>query len=96
MKTITSCGVINFCDSDALGSSLLECKVYAKRKFGGDNFIGGVKETFESLLAEGTSGGLYLPILALFSNMNPPLVITRELYKPDAEANHRSSLNPRS
>jgi hypothetical protein len=82
-----SCGLINFCDNDVLGSSVLECRVYTKCKFGSDDFIGGVKETVESLLAEGASGGLYLPILTLFSDMSLPLVITRELYKPDAQAN---------
>jgi hypothetical protein len=58
---------------------------------GSDDFIGGVKETVESLLAEGASGGLYLLILALLSNMSPPLVITRELYKHDAQGNQNQT-----
>jgi len=41
---------------DALGSSVLECRVYAKHKIGSDDFIGRTKETVESLLAEGAAG----------------------------------------
>jgi hypothetical protein len=91
LKTVTSCRVINFRDSDALGSSVLECRVYAKRKIHSDDFIGGVQETVESLLAEGASGGLYLLILALFSKISTPLAITRELYEHDAQGNQNKT-----
>jgi hypothetical protein len=43
--------------SDALGSSMLDCRVYAKHKIRRDSFIGGTRGTIESLLAEGASGG---------------------------------------
>ena len=74
-----------------LGSFVLECCVYAKRKIGTDAFIGGTKEGIMSLLAEGASGGLYLLVLSLFSDSNPPLAITRELYNHDADGNQRKT-----
>jgi hypothetical protein len=74
-----------------LGSSVLECCVYAKRKIGTDRFIGGTKGGIESLLAEGASGGLHLLVSALFANSNPPLAITRELCKQDAGGNQRKT-----
>ena len=54
------------CGSEAIGSSVLECRVYAKHKIGNDDFIGGTKDTIESLLAEGAAGGLYILILDTF------------------------------
>ena len=45
--------VTNFCGSDAI----LECWVYAKHKIGSDDFIGSIRETIESLLAEAAGGG---------------------------------------
>jgi hypothetical protein len=55
-----------FFDSDALDSSVFECRVYAKHKVGRDDFIGGTKETVESLLAKGIAGGLCVPFLNPF------------------------------
>ena len=56
-----------------LDSSVLEFCLYAKRKIRTDGFIGGTMEGIESLLAEGASRGLYLLVLALFANSNPPV-----------------------
>jgi hypothetical protein len=54
-----SYGGTNTYNSDALGSSVLHCMVYAKRKVGSDDFVGETKNTIESLLlAEGAAGGL--------------------------------------
>ena len=53
---ISSGGVSNTRDSEALGSSMLDCRVYAKHRIRGDRFIGGTSGTIESLLAEGASG----------------------------------------
>ena len=44
-------------DSDALGSSVLGFRVYAKHKIRNDSFIGGTSGTIESLLADGAAGG---------------------------------------
>ncbi|KIM85063.1 hypothetical protein PILCRDRAFT_817902, partial [Piloderma croceum F 1598] len=41
---------------DALGSSVLECRVHTKCKIGSNNFIGGTKDTVDSLLTEGAAG----------------------------------------
>jgi len=49
-------GVSNTRDSEALGSSMLDCRVYTKNRIRGDRFIGGTSGTIESLLAEGASG----------------------------------------
>ena len=57
--------VTNGCRSNALSSSMLECRLYAKRIFK-DKFIGGTKDAIELLLAEGASGGLYEPMLSAF------------------------------
>jgi hypothetical protein len=78
-------------DSDVLGSSVLECRVYTKHNIGTDNFIGGTKEVIGSLLAEGAEGGMYLLMLALFADINSPLAITRELCKHDAHGNKRKT-----
>jgi len=59
----TSYGIANYCGSDALSSSVLECRVYAKHKIGSDDFLGVTKEAIELLLAEGAAGGLYILIL---------------------------------
>jgi hypothetical protein len=61
----TSHGIalLNNSGSHALGSSMLECRVYTKGKIGKDDFLGGTKEeAIQSLLAEGAaaSGGLYI------------------------------------
>jgi hypothetical protein len=57
--------VTNFYRSNALGSSMLECRLYAKRILK-DKFIGGTKDAIELLLAEGASGSLYDPMLSAF------------------------------
>lgn len=58
MKAAPSHGiVIDACDSDVFDSSVLECRVYAKHKIGSDDFIGSIRETIESLLAEAAGGG---------------------------------------
>ena len=44
-------------DSDALGSSVLGFRVYAKHKIRNNSFIGGTSGTIESLLADGAAGG---------------------------------------
>jgi hypothetical protein len=62
----TSHGVINICASDALGSSVLECRVHTKRKIGSDDFIGGTKDTIDTLLTEGAVGGVHILIFCLF------------------------------
>jgi hypothetical protein len=49
--------MVELCDSDALGSSVLECRVYVKHKIGSDGFIGGTNGTIESLLTGGAGGG---------------------------------------
>ena len=59
-----SYGVTNTYNSDALGSSVLQCMVYAKRKVGSDDFVGETKDTIESLLAEGAAGGLSILFFA--------------------------------
>ncbi|KIM86900.1 hypothetical protein PILCRDRAFT_815342 [Piloderma croceum F 1598] len=41
---------------DALGSSVLECRVHTKHKIGSDDFIGGTKDAIDSLLTEGAAG----------------------------------------
>ncbi len=58
LKPSTSHGVADARGSDALSSSMLECRLYAKNIFK-DRFIGGTKDTIGLLLAEGTAGGLY-------------------------------------
>ena len=50
-------GISDTRDSDALGSSVLDCRVYAKHKIRNDSFIGGTSGTIESLLADGAAGG---------------------------------------
>ena len=69
--------------SDALESSLLECRIYAKHKVGRDDFIGGTKDAIESLLTEGAAGGLFVLVACWtpFANKNILSVITRELCK---------------
>jgi hypothetical protein len=52
-------GVTNTCGSDALKTSILECRLYAKHNIRKDHFIGGTKDAIELLLAEGVAGGLY-------------------------------------
>jgi hypothetical protein len=49
--------VAKILESDTRKTSVLECRVYAQLKIGGEHFIGGTKDTFESLLAESASGG---------------------------------------
>ena len=49
--------VTNACGSDALSSSMLECRFYAKNILK-EKFIGGTKDAIELLLAEGTAGSL--------------------------------------
>jgi len=46
----------SFC-FDALGSSMLECRIY-KHRVGSDSLIGATNGTIESLLAEGTVGAI--------------------------------------
>ncbi|KIM75623.1 hypothetical protein PILCRDRAFT_668521 [Piloderma croceum F 1598] len=41
---------------DALGSSVLECRVHTKHKIGSDDFIGGTKDAIDSLLTKGAAG----------------------------------------
>jgi hypothetical protein len=65
LKPSTSHGITNACGSDALSSSMLECRLYAKNIFK-EKFIGGTKDRIELLLAEGTAGGLYDSILSPF------------------------------
>ena len=43
-----------------LASSTLECQVYAGRKLGNDDFVGGIKDMVEALLAQGAAGGPHL------------------------------------
>jgi hypothetical protein len=90
-KTCTSHSVTDFCRSDALGSSLLECRLYAKHNMRKDDFIGGTKDTIESLLAEGAAGGLYIFLLPTFANNYLFSVIERELRKYDSCGNQRST-----
>jgi hypothetical protein len=45
-------------DSDAIGSSVFECQIYALHSIGSDGFIGGTSDRIEVLLAEGATGGL--------------------------------------
>jgi hypothetical protein len=66
IKTSTSHIVANYCGSYALGSSVLECRVYAKHKIGSDDFIGGMKDVIELLLAERAAGSLYILMLSPF------------------------------
>jgi hypothetical protein len=61
-----SYGGTNTYNSDALGSSVFQCMVYAKRKVGSDDFVGETKDTIESLLAEGAAGGPSILFLNLF------------------------------
>ena len=63
MQTAASHGLTTFYRSDGLGSSVLECRVYAKHKIGSDHLIGGTKDTIESLLTEGAAGGPYVLLL---------------------------------
>ena len=55
-----------------------------------DDFIGGTKDTIESLLAEGAAGGLYIFLFPTFAN-HLLSVISRELHKYDSYANQRST-----
>jgi hypothetical protein len=66
LKPSTLQGVTNACGSDALSSSTLECRLYAKHNILKDKFIGGTKDAVELLLAEGTAGGLYVSMVSLF------------------------------
>jgi hypothetical protein len=66
LKPSTSHGVTNACGSDALSSSVLECRLYAKHNIRKDNFIGGTKDVIELLLVEGAAGGLYIFMLNPF------------------------------
>jgi hypothetical protein len=72
---------------------VLECRVYAKRKIGSDDFLGGTKETIESFLAEGagTSGGMYISLRIPFDNSHILSVVTRELCQYDRHGNQRKS-----
>jgi hypothetical protein len=66
LKTAISHIFFDYYGSGAIGSSILECQVYAKPKIGNDNFIGGTKDTFNTLLIEGASEGLYTLFLNPF------------------------------
>ena len=92
-KTCTSHSVTDFCRSDALRSSLLECRLYVKHNIRNDDFIGGTKDTIELLLAEGAAGGLYIFLLPTFkfANNHPLSVISRELRKYDSCGNQHST-----
>jgi len=73
--------------SDAFGSSALECQAYVKHRFGSDEFIGGTKETIESLLAEAGTGGQHFSSRTYLLTILLPPAITRELCKYDAHGN---------
>ena len=52
--------VTNSSGSDALGSSVLECRLYAQHTVRKDSLIGVTKDEIKLLLAEGAGGGLYI------------------------------------
>jgi hypothetical protein len=68
----------------------LECRLYAKHNIRKDEFIGGTKDTVESLLAEAAAGGLCIVFSPLSLNKYPLSVITRKLCKYDSRGNQRN------
>jgi hypothetical protein len=64
--TVKLHSVSNSYGSDALGSSMFECRIYAKHKIGRQEVIGETKDAIESLLTEGAAGGLHILMLNLF------------------------------
>jgi hypothetical protein len=77
------------------GSSILECRVYAKRTIKHDSFIGGITDMIESLLAEGASGGPCIFILASLSNKSLPSANCTNMIPARIYAKHKRSLNSR-
>ena len=59
LRSSTSRKVTNACGSDALSSSMLECRLHVKHCIRKDVFIGGAKAAIEVLLDEGAAGRLY-------------------------------------
>ena len=93
LRSSTSCGVTNACGSDALSSSMLECRLHVKHCIRKDVFIGVTKDAIEMLLDEGAAGRLYIYIFMLnpFANNLFFLAITRELCIYDAHGNRRQT-----
>jgi hypothetical protein len=63
LNTSISHGIINSSGSNALSSSILECRLYVKHSIRMDSFIGETKDRIELLLAEGAGGGGYIFVL---------------------------------
>ena len=59
LSSCASRGVTNTCGSDALNSSMLECRLLAKHCMRKDVFIGVTKDAIEMLLDDGAAGRLY-------------------------------------
>ena len=59
LRSSASRSVTNVCGSDALGSSMLECRLHVKHSIRKDVFIGVTKDAIKMLLDEGAAGRLY-------------------------------------
>jgi hypothetical protein len=71
--------------SDTDGSSVLECQIYAKRKFGSDELVGATKRTTDSFLAQGPAGGQSPPTAEPLHALHLQLsAVIRHLCKHDA------------
>lgn len=93
VSTLTSHYIVYIVATDsqgsyATGSFMLECRLYANRKIGSNDFIGGTKEAVELLLAEGSTGGQrHVSHRPYLLTIPMPLAITRELFKSDEIGN---------
>ena len=63
LNNSTSHGIINASGSNALSSSILECRLYVKHSILMDSYIGETKDEIELLLAEEAGGGGYIFVL---------------------------------
>jgi len=80
----------NSSGSNALSSSILECRVYAKKIFK-DDFIGGTRDRIKLLLAEGAGRSLYISYWIPFANNHLLLAISQELFKFNSHRNQRKT-----
>jgi hypothetical protein len=89
--------VIDAIPSDVQASSVLELHVYAQRHLGSDDYIGGIKERADVLLAQGIAGRQF-PFTfrpATLANSPMQLLIASSANTPNKahHANCKSSLN---